>query len=77
MSTVQSPLPGVFYRKPTPEEANFVEEGDGVESGQTIGLIEVMKNFTELPAPAAGTLTKFLVEDGAEIGVGEDIAEIS
>lgn len=77
MSTVQSPLPGIFYRKPSPDDPNFVEEGDQVEAGQTIGLVEVMKNFTELPAPAAGTVSKFLVEEGDEIGVGQDVAEIS
>lgn len=77
MSMVQSPLPGIFYRKPSPDEAAFVAEGSSVVTGQTIGLIEVMKNFSELSADASGTLVKFLVDDGAEVSVGQDIAEIS
>jgi len=77
MSTVQSPLPGVFYRKPSPDADPFVEEGTEVSEGQVIGLIEVMKNFSELKADAAGTLASFLVEDSAEVEVGQGIAEIS
>jgi acetyl-CoA carboxylase biotin carboxyl carrier protein len=77
MSTVQSPLPGVFYRKPSPDADPFVEEGSEVSQGQVIGLIEVMKNFSELKADSAGTLASFLVEDAAEVEVGQGIAEIS
>ena len=77
MSTVQSPLPGVFYRRPSPDAAPFVEEGSEVSQGQVIGLIEVMKNFSELKADSAGTLASFLVEDAAEVEVGQGIAEIS
>lgn len=77
MSTVQSPLPGVFYRKPSPDADPFVEEGSEVREGQVIGLIEVMKNFSELKTDSAGTLASFLVEDAAEVEVGQGIAEIS
>jgi biotin carboxyl carrier protein len=76
MSTVQSPLPGVFYRKPSPDADPFVQEGGEVTEGQTIGLIEVMKNFSELKADTGGTLSRFLVEDAAEVEVGQEIAEI-
>lgn len=74
MATIPSPLPGVFYRRPAPEKDEYVREGDEVSEGQTIGLIEVMKNFTELKATASGTVTKFLVEDSAEVSVGQDVA---
>lgn len=74
MATIPSPLPGVFYRRPSPDKDEYISEGDSVTEGQTIGLIEVMKNFTELKATAAGTVTKFLVEDSAEVSVGQDVA---
>jgi acetyl-CoA carboxylase biotin carboxyl carrier protein len=77
MSTVKSPLPGVFYRKPSPDADPFVEEGSEVSEGQVIGLIEVMKNFSELKADSAGTIAKFLVEDAVEVEVGQGIAQIS
>ncbi len=73
MATIPSPLPGVFYRRPSPEEDEYVREGDQVTEGQTIGLIEVMKNFTELKASAAGTVKEFLVDDAGEVSVGQDV----
>ncbi len=76
MSTVQSPVPGVFYRRPSPEEPEFVQPGDEVSEGNTIGLIEVMKSFSELKATASGTLKEFLVENEDEVAVGQDIAVI-
>ncbi|WP_338751157.1 acetyl-CoA carboxylase [Janibacter alittae] len=74
MPTIPSPLPGVFYRRPSPDQDTYVSEGDQITEGQTIGLIEVMKNFTELKATAAGTVTEFLVDDESEVSVGQDVA---
>ena len=76
MSTVPTPVPGVFYRRPSPDADEFAQPGDQVTQGQTIGLIEVMKSFSELKAPAGGTLKEFLVEDGDEVSVGQDVAVI-
>lgn len=73
MTTIPSPLPGVFYRRPSPDQDEYVTEGDEVTEGQTIGLIEVMKNFTELKATAPGRIKEFLVEDSAEVSVGQDV----
>lgn len=74
MPTIPSPLPGIFYRRPAPDKDEYVSVGDQISEGQTIGLIEVMKNFTELKASAAGTLKEFLLEDEAEVSVGQDVA---
>lgn len=74
MPTIPSPLPGVFYRRPSPDQDAYVSEGDQITEGQTIGLIEVMKNFTELKATATGTVKEFLVDDESEVSVGQDVA---
>ncbi|HEY3396725.1 MAG TPA: acetyl-CoA carboxylase [Armatimonadota bacterium] len=58
---VLSPMAGVFYRASAPESPPFVQEGDRVEYGDTLGMIEAMKLFNEIPAPIAGTVVKFLV----------------
>ncbi|MGB7449621.1 MAG: acetyl-CoA carboxylase [Ornithinimicrobium sp.] len=76
MATVASPLPGVFYRRPAPDKDEYVQEGDEVTEGQTIGMLEVMKNFTELKSTSTGTLKEFLVEDEGEVSVGQDIAVV-
>jgi acetyl-CoA carboxylase biotin carboxyl carrier protein len=74
--TVRSPLPGVFYRGPAPTEPPFVEVGSPVTADQTIGLVEIMKQFAEVKAGADGNLTAFSVENEATVGPGDPIATI-
>jgi len=38
MTNVPTPLPGVFYRKPSPDADEFAQPGDQVEEGQVIGF---------------------------------------
>ena len=69
-----SPLPGIFYRKPGPGKEPYVNEGDTIEAGQTIGLIEIMKQFSEVRAETAGILTRFEIEDFGMVNPGDVIA---
>lgn len=55
---VTAPMIGTFYRSGAPEEPPFVEVGNPVRAGQTIGLIEVMKLFSDLKADVDGTVTR-------------------
>lgn len=71
-----SPLPGTFYRRASPESPPFKEDGDAVAVADVIGLVEIMKNFQEVAAEAAGTGIHFLVEDGEAIMAGQAIAEM-
>lgn len=73
---IVSPLPGTFYRKPAPDQPAFKNDGDAVALGDVIGLAEVMKNFHEIKADAAGSNISFLVEDGDAIMPGQAIAEL-
>ncbi|MDJ1434521.1 acetyl-CoA carboxylase [Halostagnicola sp. A-GB9-2] len=75
-TTINSPMPGVFYRRPDPDEERFVEVGDQVEEGERIGLVEVMKNFHDIEAPEAGTVVEFLVENEGEIEADQAIARL-
>lgn len=71
--TIRSPLPGTFYRRPSPEADAFVSEGDTVEPGDVIGLVEVMKTYHEVKADAAGTVARFLVENEDPVDAGQDL----
>lgn len=75
-SEIRSPLPGVFYRRPSPEEKNYKEVGDHVKAGDVVGLVEVMKTYTEVKSEADGKLTAFLAEDEGAILPGQVIAEL-
>lgn len=73
---VQSPIPGVFYRRPAPDQPEYVQVGDVVTAGQTIGLVEVMKQYAEIKAGVDGTVLTFPVENEAVLGPGDVIATI-
>lgn len=73
---IASPLPGVFYRSPAPGEPPFLNEGDPVKAGQTVGLVEIMKQFTEIKSGADGVLTSFAVDDQGTINPGDQVAVV-
>jgi biotin carboxyl carrier protein len=73
---VQSPLPGTFYRSPSPGQPVFKSEGDRVQAGDVIGLIEVMKQFSEVNAEVAGRLVRFHIDNESSVEAGAALADI-
>lgn len=73
---IKSPMVGVFYRCPSPDSPAFVEVGEHVEVGQTIGLIEAMKVFSEVPAEVAGRIMFLAVDNSQLVQQGEVLAII-
>ena len=61
--TIKSPLPGTFYRRPSPDADPYVSEGDEVKEGDVVGLVEIMKSFHEIHSDAAGRVVRFLIEN--------------
>ena len=74
--TVPAPLPGTFYRRPSPDQPPFKGEGEAVAVGDTVGLIEVMKTFTEVKAEQPGKLARFLVENEDAVMAGQPLYEL-
>jgi biotin carboxyl carrier protein len=72
-TTVKTPLPGTFYRRPSPEAEPFVDEGDTIAAGDIVGLIEIMKTFHEIRSDADGVIARFLVENEELVDAGQDI----
>ena len=73
---IRSPLPGTFYRKPSPEAAPFVENGASVAVGDVIGLVEVMKSFHEVKAEIAGDKIVFRIDNEDAVTAGAILAEL-
>jgi acetyl-CoA carboxylase biotin carboxyl carrier protein len=71
--TVTAPMVGVFYRAPEPGAASFVEVGSRVEEGTTMGLVEVMKMFNSVTAPAAGEVVEVLVGNDEFVEFGQPL----
>jgi 2-oxoglutarate dehydrogenase E2 component (dihydrolipoamide succinyltransferase) len=51
-------------------------EGDTIERDEPLFEISTDKVDTEVPSPVAGTVTKILIEEGATVPVGTELAEI-
>jgi acetyl-CoA carboxylase biotin carboxyl carrier protein len=73
---VTSPTHGVFYRRPTPDAPPFAEEGQVVERGATMALVEVMKCFTAIAyggqgLPHRAEVVEIRASDGAEVGADQ------
>jgi acetyl-CoA carboxylase biotin carboxyl carrier protein len=72
-ATVKTPLPGTFYRRPSPDAEPYVNDGDTISAGDVVGLIEIMKTFHEIRSDADGVVARFLVEDEELVDAGQDI----
>lgn len=69
----ESPMMGVFYRSPTPDDPPFIIVGDTIGVGQTIGLIEAMKVYSELPSEVSGRVVEIAIENGKMVRQGQPI----
>jgi acetyl-CoA carboxylase biotin carboxyl carrier protein len=74
--TVKSPMVGSFYRSSSPGAKAFVEEGDSVQVGDTICIIEAMKILNEIEADKAGVVKKILCENGQPVEFGQALVVI-
>nr|BAH90467.1 acetyl-CoA carboxylase [uncultured bacterium]BAH90573.1 acetyl-CoA carboxylase [uncultured bacterium] len=70
---IPSPMVGVFYVAPEPGADPFVKEGDTINAESTIGIIEVMKVFTNIRAEKSGTIVKCLVQNGDFVEFGQPL----
>jgi oxaloacetate decarboxylase alpha subunit len=73
---VESPMVGTFYRAPQPGAAPFVEEGDTVENGQTLCILEAMKLMNEVKAESEGIVRRVCVENAAPVQYGDLLFEL-
>lgn len=64
LEEVRAPLVGVYYAAPSPAEAPYVTEGQKVEKGQVLCLLEAMKMMNELKSPVSGIIRKIRGKNG-------------
>ncbi len=74
--TVRAPVLGTFYRAPAPGAPPFVNVGDTVREGDTVGVIEVMKLFTSIAAGAAGRVIEIVAQNAALVEYGQPLVLI-
>ncbi|AOA58677.1 acetyl-CoA carboxylase biotin carboxyl carrier protein [Acinetobacter larvae] len=68
-----SPMVGVFYAAPSPGEAPFVNVGQTISAGETLGIIEAMKIMNPIEATQSGVIEEILVKNGDVIQFGQPL----
>lgn len=68
---VTSPMVGTFYAAPSPTSPPFVKEGDSVNAGDVLCVIEAMKTMNHIESEYAGTVAAILVENAEPVEYGQ------
>ena len=71
-----SPMVGTFYRRPSPEDPEFVKIGDSVKKGDVLCIIEAMKVMNEIQSDASGVIVEILLDDGMSVEFGQPLFKI-
>ena len=67
---MEAPMPGLMI-------SFSVKEGDWVEAGDTVAILEAMKMENALPAPCRGRVKAIRFKPGDKVNTGEIIAIIA
>ena len=73
---VESPMVGTFYRAPAPGAAPYVTEGDPVEAGQTLCILEAMKLMNEVKADVEGIVRAIHAQNAEPVEYGQLLFEL-
>lgn len=74
---ITSPIVGIVYLKPSPEQDVYKSVGDTVKQGETVCIIEAMKLLNEITSDFDGTITEILVENEDVVEYGQPLFRIS
>lgn len=73
---VAAPLAGVFYRASSPTSAPFVKEGDTVDPGQTLCIVEAMKVMNEIKAEKRCRIVRIAAENSRPVTAGQTLFRV-
>ena len=74
---VKAPMVGTFYASASPGAPAFVQVGQQVKAGDTLGVIEAMKMFNQIEAEVSGTVQAILIENGQPVEFDEPMFVIA
>jgi acetyl-CoA carboxylase biotin carboxyl carrier protein len=73
---LKSPLVGTFYSSSKPDAPSFVDVGDKVSKGQTVCIVEAMKNFNEIESEVDGIIEEICVKNTELVEFGKVLFRI-
>jgi acetyl-CoA carboxylase biotin carboxyl carrier protein len=71
--TVAAPMVGTFYAAASPKDPPFVQEGDEIHVGDSVGIIEAMKMMNEIESEVSGRVARILVKNGQPVEYGQPL----
>lgn len=71
--SITSPMVGTFYRASSPDSPPYAEEGDEIEKGKIVCIIEAMKLFNEIESDISGKIVKILVDNASPVEFGQKL----
>ena len=75
--TIKAPLVGTYYESSKPGTTPFISEGDTVNKGQIICIIEAMKIFNEIESEISGKVLKILIQNGTPVEYDQDLIVVA
>ena len=73
---IKSPIVGIVYLAPSPDDPTFIQIQDKVQVGQPVCIIEAMKIMNEINAEISGEVVEILVENGQMVDYGQELFAI-
>jgi acetyl-CoA carboxylase biotin carboxyl carrier protein len=64
---------GTFYSAPNPSEPPYIAEGDEVEPGQVVGIIEAMKMMNQIESEIGGRVVRILIQNAQPVEYGQPL----
>jgi acetyl-CoA carboxylase biotin carboxyl carrier protein len=71
--TITAPMVGTFYGAPSAKDSPYVHEGDTIQIGDRVGIIEAMKMMNEIESEVAGRVARILVQNGQPVEYGQPL----
>ena len=70
---IVSPMVGTFYAASSPDAEPYAKQGDRVNKGQVVCIVEAMKLMNEIEAETSGTIVRVLVENEQAVEYGQEL----
>lgn len=70
---ITSPIVGSFFSSARPGTEPFVQVGDIIAPGQTVGIVEAMKVMNNIESEIAGRVVEILVQNGQAVEYGTEL----
>lgn len=73
---IKAPMVGTFYHSQSPDHPPFVVDGENINPGQKIGIIETMKIIKDVTSSLKGKIVKVSVKNGQSVEYGQELFQV-